>query len=84
MKPRQYTLIGIITLALILVGGMFWLLKAQAGDKHPINRDQNPGVTASPDLIVSKVEVLTLTSSRLDYRFVIQNIGEVTADLDGN
>jgi hypothetical protein len=84
MEHRRFVLIGAVAAALILVSSLFLVLGTQAGEDLPPPRQDTLGLAISwPDLTVSPVEVLTVTATRLDYRFVITNVGVITAYLDG-
>jgi hypothetical protein len=59
-------------------------LEAQARDHVDRNKEKSPELAEPlPDLIVSRIEVLTMTSTSLDYILVIKNIGDAAADIDG-
>jgi hypothetical protein len=65
----------------------YFLVKVDAyTDLDEVNEDNNVGVAAlpdGPDLIVEKVEVLSIDSSNVVYQFTVRNIGDGMADLDG-
>jgi hypothetical protein len=84
VEHRRFILIGAVVLALILVSSLFSVLGTRASEDL-LQSHQNTVGSADPlpDLIVSRVDALTVTATRLDYRFVIQNVGVITADLDG-
>ena len=84
MKNRRTTVIFATFAAFILVGSLLSGLDTQASESFG-RTPQGPSELAngSPDLIVSQIEVLTMTATSLDYRFLIQNIGDAVADIDG-
>lgn len=85
MEHRRFIIIGVVAAALILVSSLLSVLGTQAGEGLPPYQDQDAGLAADelPDLIVTRTVALTVTATYLDYRFVIKNVGVITADLDG-
>jgi hypothetical protein len=84
MVNRWNTVIISTLVAFILVGSLLSGLDTQASDSFwQTVQDSPESANASPDLIVSRVEVLTITATSLDYQFVIKNIGDTVADIDG-
>jgi len=82
VKYRRFVIMGTVIAALTLINSIFSVLEAQAskGLLH-----QNTIELAAPmiDLAVTQVDVLTVTATRLDYRFVIKNEGLTTISMDG-
>jgi hypothetical protein len=84
MKIRRTTIFFAVLAAFILVGSLLSGLDTQASE--PFGRTVQGSselANGSPDLIVSRIDVLTMTATSLDYLFVIQNIGDAVADIDG-
>jgi len=77
MKKRMFILFGVTAAAFILVGSLISRMGAQAGVIS------DPAGIGLPDLIVDRVDVISMTSTFLEYRFVIKNIGTEVADIDG-
>jgi len=84
MKSRRTTIFLTVLAAFMLVGSLWFSLDTQASEAGNLRGEQPFGLAAPlPDLIVSRIEVLTMTATSLDYRVVVQNIGEAVADIDG-
>ena len=82
MKHRRYVLVGVFTAALILVGGVFTLLDAQADGKlSPVQSNKISPLLPEEDLAVTRVDILTATNTRLDFRFVAKNEGPTTISM---
>ena len=84
MAYKRFVLVIAFAAALLLVGGLFTILSAQAGEVFGSNHSPAANLNNDlPDLTITRVDLLTVTATSLDYRFVIKNIGVITADLDG-
>jgi len=84
MAYRRFVLVIAFAAALLLVGGLFTILSAQAGQGFGSNHSPAANLdNGLPDLTVTRLDLLTVTATSVDYRFVIKNIGVITADLDG-
>ncbi len=84
MKIRRTTIFFAVLAAFILVGSLLSGLDTQASE--PFGRTVQGSselANGSPDLVVSRIEVLTMTATSLDYLFVIKNEGDAVADIDG-
>lgn len=84
MVNRRTTIIFTIFAAFILVGSLLSGLDTQASEPSGLTAQGSSELAITfPDLIVSRIEVLTMTATSLDYLFVIKNDGDAVADIDG-
>jgi len=84
MKKRRPAMIVASLAAAILVASLLFALDTQASEFLRGTAQPPSGVEITfPDLIVARIDVLTMTATTLEYRFVIQNIGDAVADIDG-
>lgn len=84
MAYRRFVLVIAFATALILLGGLFTILNAQAGNSFSPNQDPAANIDIPlPDLSVTRVDVFTVTETSVDYRFVIKNEGATTISMEG-
>jgi hypothetical protein len=83
MAYRRFILVIAFATALLLVGGLFTILSAQAGYSFSPNQDPADNIDIPlPDLSVTRVDVFTVTETSVDYRFVIKNEGLTTISME--
>ena len=84
MKNRRTKIFLALVVAFLLTWSVIRSLETQAGEADPSVGEKPAGFGVPlPDLIVSRVEVLSMTATSLEYRFVVENIGDAAADIDG-
>ncbi len=84
MNNRRTPVVLAILAPFILVGSILYGMDTRASEPGTLREAKSLELAApGPDLIVSRIELLTVTATSVDYLFVTKNIGDVTADLDG-
>lgn len=85
IMPKRHTAIILAVLSgFILVGSLCFALDTQAGELFRNTVGGSAGLAIPlPDLVVSRIELLTMTANSLDYLVVIENIGEAAAQIVG-